>query len=94
MAASGKSGLLVLEEKITKAADLITKLRAEKIKADRDNKELKEKIDLLYIKNEELTKELRELKKTRTKRDSLDQSREEIKGKIEEMLVKLEVLEL
>jgi chromosome segregation ATPase len=90
---SGKSGLVILEEKITKAADLIAKLRAEKIKAEDANKVLKGKIESLYIKNEELAKKLQDLKKAKDTRSKLDKTREEIKNKIEEMLVKLEKLD-
>ena len=68
MGATGIAGLEALEKKITKAADMINRLRDEKNEIEAANKELKEKMESLYIKNEELNKELKALKKG-TKRD-------------------------
>lgn len=94
MGVTGIAGLDALEKKITKAADLINRLRREKNETEVANKELNKKIDSLYIKNEELNKELKALKKG-TKRDkSFDKTREELKKKIEEMLAKLEGFQL
>ena len=90
MGATGIAGLDTLEKKITKAAELIKRLQREKNEFEAANKELKEKMDSLYIKNEELRKEVKALKKG-TKRDkSFDKTREELATKIEEMLAKLE----
>jgi septation ring formation regulator EzrA len=84
----------LLEEKINKAANLIERLRGEKNSAEEANKELKAKIEALYIKNEELERQIKDLRKTQTVSKHTDKSREEIKNKIEEMLAKLEGLEL
>ena len=94
MAKAGLAGLELLEEKITKAADLIERLKREKNEMAEGNKELKEKIDSLYISNEELTRELETLKKSKDSKKDFDKTREEIKDKIEEMLVKFDGLEV
>jgi FtsZ-binding cell division protein ZapB len=86
--------LEVLEEKINRAASLINALRKEKNEVELANKELKEKMQTLYIKNEELTQQLEALKRQREKRGSFDKAREEIGNKIEEMLAKLEGLDI
>ncbi len=94
MAGTDLSSLGVLEEKINKAAEMISTLRRQKNEAEQANKELKEKMESLYINNGELTKELEALKKKRAKQENFEKKREEIKNKIEEMLVKLEGLDL
>ena len=94
MAGSTTINLDALEEKITKAAEHIARLREEKIKLEQSNKELKEKIDSLYIRNEELTRELEILRTDRQQTGDFDKTREEIKGKVEEMLAKLDNLDI
>jgi len=94
MAGSGIINLDMLEEKITKAAEHIARLRDEKIRLEGINKELKEKIDSLYIKNEELTKELQILRTDKQRTGDFDKTREEIKGKVEEMLARLDELDI
>lgn len=94
MAGSGIINLDLLEEKITKAAEHIARLRDEKIRLEEINKELKEKIDSLYIKNEELTKELQILRTDKQRTGDFDKTREEIKGKVEEMLARLDELDI
>ena len=94
MASSGIGNLDVLEEKINKAAEHIARLKEEKIKLEQANKELKEKIDLLYISNEELTRELEILRTDKQRTGDFDKTREEIKGKVEEMLAKLDQLDI
>ncbi|MBN1884657.1 MAG: hypothetical protein JW876_03920 [Candidatus Krumholzibacteriota bacterium] len=94
MSETGLAGLEMLEEKITRAATLIERLRAEKNEFETANKELKAKIENLYIHNEELTQRLEELTKERENASDFEKTREEIKGKIEEMLGKLEGLEI
>ena len=94
MASTGIVNLDMLEEKINKAAEHIVRLKEEKIKLDQSNKELKEKIDLLYISNEELTRELEILRTDKQRTGDFDKSREEIKGKVEEMLAKLDQLDI
>ena len=91
MGKSGVAGLGVLEDKINKAADLIARLKQEKIEVEKVNKELEEKIEILYIRNKELTKEIEILKKD-IRKDFDSKTREEITQKIEEMLAKLEEL--
>jgi FtsZ-binding cell division protein ZapB len=94
MAKAGLAGIGLLEDKITKAAELIERLRMEKREIEETNKTLEDKIESLYIKNEELTKELKNFKaKGKSKKDS-KKTREEINTKIEEMLAKLEGLKL
>ncbi len=94
MANIGIANLEVLEEKINKAAELILKLRREKNEIEAANKELKEKIESLYIENKELTKEHEIFKNRNTKEKDFKETREEIKNKIEEMLSKLEDLDI
>ena len=94
MAGSGIINLDMLEEKINKAAEHIVRLKEEKIKLDQSNKELKEKIDLLYISNEELTRELEILRTDKQRTGDFDKTREEIKGKVEEMLARLDQLDI
>jgi chromosome segregation ATPase len=72
----------------------IARLKEEKIKLEQANKELKEKIDLLYISNEELTRELEILRTDKQGAGDFDKTREEIKGKVEEMLAKLDQLDI
>jgi hypothetical protein len=91
---TGVSSLGVLEEKINKAVEMITRLKQDKNNLEEINKELKEKLDLLYIKNEELMKELKKLKHDKERNKKSDKTREEIKNKIEGMLVKLEEFEI
>jgi uncharacterized coiled-coil DUF342 family protein len=90
MGATGIASLDTLEKKITKAAELINRLRSEKNEAEAENKELKEKMQSLYIRNEELSKEVQALKKGTKKDSSFEKTREELAHKIEEMLAKLE----
>ncbi|MGD1047561.1 MAG: cell division protein ZapB [Candidatus Krumholzibacteriaceae bacterium] len=94
MAGSGIINLDALEEKITKAAEHIARLRDEKIRLEEINKELKEKIDSLYIKNEELTRQLEILRTDKQRTGDFDKTREEIKGKVEEMLARLDELDI
>jgi hypothetical protein len=88
------TSLDVLEKKITKAAKMIETLKREKNATDAANKELKEKIESLYITNEELTKQLEAFRKKQEKQSDFEEKREEITSKIEEMLVKLEGIDL
>ena len=94
MAGTGMINLDLLEEKITKAADHIARLKEEKLKLEQSNKELKEGIDSLYIRNEELARELEILRTEKQKTGDFDKTREEIKGKVEEMLAKLDGLDI
>ena len=93
MSKAGIAGIDLLEEKINKAAGLIERLRAERNRLETVNKELKGKIDSLYISNEDLTKQIEELKKAKAVSKNTEKSREEITVKIEEMLEKLERIE-
>ena len=94
MSKAGIVGIGLLEEKINKAAGLIERLRAERNRLETANKELKGKIDSLYISNEDLTKQIEELKKSKAVSKNTEKRREEITVKIEEMLEKLERIEL
>jgi chromosome segregation ATPase len=94
MASTGIVNLDMLEEKINKAAEHIVRLKEEKIKLEQSNKELKEKIDLLYISNEELARELEILRTDKQRTGDFDKTREEIKGKVEEMLARLDQLDI
>jgi len=94
MAGTGTINLDMLEEKITKAAEHISRLKEERTKLEQINKELKEKIDSLYISNGDLTRELEILRTEKKKTGDFDQTREEIKGKVEEMLAKLDQLDI
>jgi predicted nuclease with TOPRIM domain len=94
MAGTGMINLDLLEEKVTKAAEHIARLKEEKLKLEESNKELKGRIDSLYIRNEELAKELEVLRTEKQKTGDFDNTREEIKGKVEEMLAKLDSLDI
>jgi len=94
MAGTGMINLDLLEEKITKTAEHIARLKEEKLKLEESNKELKGRIDSLYIRNEELAKELEVLRTEKQKTGDFDNTREEIKGKVEEMLAKLDSLDI
>ncbi|MCX5753335.1 MAG: cell division protein ZapB [Candidatus Krumholzibacteria bacterium] len=93
MAGSGIINLDLLEEKITKTAEHISRLKEEKSRLEAINKELKEKMDSLYIVNGDLMRELEILRTEKKKTGDFDQTREEIKGKVEEMLAKLDQLD-
>jgi hypothetical protein len=94
MAGTGTINLDALEEKITKAAEHIARLKDDRSRLEALNKELKEKIDSLYIKNEELTRELEILRSDTARTRDFDKTREEIKGKVDEMLAKLDQLDI
>jgi predicted nuclease with TOPRIM domain len=94
MAGTGMINLDLLEEKVTKAAEHIARLKEEKLKLEESNKELKGRIDSLYIRNEELAKELEVLRTEKQKTGDFDNTREEIKGKVEEMLATLDSLDI
>lgn len=94
MAGAGTINLDALEDKINKAAERIAGLKDEKLALEGINKELKEKIDSLYIKTEELTKQIEILKREKGKATEFEKTREEINGKVEEMLAKLEQLDI
>jgi FtsZ-binding cell division protein ZapB len=94
MAGSGIINLDMLEEKITKAAEHISRLKEDKLRLETINKELKEKMDSLYITNGDLMRELEILRTEKKKAGDFDQTREEIKGKVEEMLAKLDQLDI
>jgi chromosome segregation ATPase len=94
MAGTTGINLDLLEEKINKAADHIARLKEEKIKLEQANKELKAKVDSLYISNEELARELEILRTEKKRTGDFDKTREEIKEKVEEMLAKLDDLDI
>ncbi len=94
MAGTGIINLDALEEKITKAAEHIARLKDEKSRLEELNKELKAKMESLYIMNEELTKELEILRSDTQRTRDFDKTREEIKGKVDEMLARLDQLDL
>jgi archaellum component FlaC len=94
MANPGIINLDALEEKINKAAEHIARLKAEKAALERGNKELKEKIESLYIRNEELLTEIENVRAERQRTGDFEKTREEIKGKVEEMLAKLDRLDI
>ena len=94
MGTAGLADLSILEKKINQAAELIEKLRDEKMQAESANKALKEEIESLYIKNEELTRELKNSKKEKNKKKDFEKTREELNSKIEEMLAKLEEIDI
>jgi hypothetical protein len=94
MAGTGIINLDMLEEKITRAAEHISRLKEDKLRLEEINKELKEKVDSLYISNGDLTRELEILRTEKKKAGDFDQTREEIKGKVEEMLAKLDQLDI
>ncbi len=94
MAQAGIINLDILEEKINKAAEVISRLKEEKAALERSNKELKQQFDSVYIRNEELVREIENLRAERQRTGDFEKTREEIKGKVEEMLAKLDQLDI
>ena len=94
MSESGVIQLDILEDKINKAITLITQLENEKNALVEANKELKGKIETLYITNEELNKEVESLRNKQVSDTAYAKTREEIKTKIAEILAKLEKLDI
>lgn len=88
------AGFKVLEEKIEKAADMIEMLRQEKERIEKENNELKSKLDLLYNENEQLAGKVDELQQEESTREDLNRVREEISKRIEMMLGKLERIDI
>ncbi len=84
----------LLESKIEEAANMITSVKAEKKKLEGENKELEDKIKMLYIKNEELVKEVNTLKGDKQNQGDFERVREEIKTRIEVMLEKLDKIDI
>ncbi len=91
---SSLASLNALEEKINRAAELISTLREEKSRVESENKELNEKLKSLYIENEGLNEEIERLKNAQEGMVRTKQVREEIKSKIEEMLGKMDRLDI
>ncbi|MBD3178922.1 MAG: hypothetical protein GF417_04590 [Candidatus Latescibacteria bacterium] len=88
------AGFKVLEEKIEKAANIIQSLRQEKERVEKENNELKNKLDLLYNENEELAGKVDHLQQQERKQEDLNRVREEISNRIEMMLGKLEKIDI
>jgi len=84
----------LLESKIEEAANMITRVKAEKKKLVDENKELKDKIKMLYIKSDELVKEVDTLKGSKQNQGDFERVREEIKTRIEVMLEKLDKIDI
>jgi FtsZ-binding cell division protein ZapB len=84
----------VLESKIEEAADMIVRIRTEKKKLANENKELKDEIKMLYIKEEELRKEVDTLKDDKQNQGDFERVREEIGTRIEVMLEKLDEIDI
>jgi peptidoglycan hydrolase CwlO-like protein len=84
----------LLESKIEEAANMITRVKAEKKKLVDENKELKDKIKMLYIKSDELVKEVDTLKGDKQNQGDFERVREEIKTRIEVMLEKLDKIDI
>jgi peptidoglycan hydrolase CwlO-like protein len=88
------AGFKVLEEKIEKAADVIRSLRQEKERIEKENNELKSKLNVLYNENEELAGKVDQLQQEERKQEDLNRVREEISDRIEMMLGKLEKIDI
>ncbi|MDZ7859896.1 MAG: cell division protein ZapB [Candidatus Krumholzibacteriota bacterium] len=84
----------LLESKISKAADMVVRLKEEKKKFEDENKELKDEIKVLYNKNEELTQKVDTLQNDNQNRNDFEKVREEIGTRIEAMLEKLEEIDI
>jgi peptidoglycan hydrolase CwlO-like protein len=88
------AGFKVLEEKIEKAANIIEQLRGEKERLEKENNELKNKLDVLYNENEELAGKVDELEQMQNQEEDFNRVREEIGNRIEMMLGKLDRIEI
>lgn len=94
MEESTLDGFKVLEDKIEKAADIIQKLREDKERIEKENNELKNKLNMLYNENEELAGKVDVLQNEERKQEDFDRVREEISNRIEMMLGKLDRIDI
>lgn len=84
--------LAILEERINRAVDKITELKNQKDKLEKDNQDLKDKIDLLTGKLKAIESEKKKQTNLEDENQKLQQSQEEAKKRLSEIIDKLEKL--
>jgi len=84
--------LAILEERINRAVDKITELKSQKEKLEKDNQDLKDKIDLLTGKLKVIESEKKQQTNLEDENQKLQQSQEEAKKRLSEIIDKLEKL--
>jgi len=84
--------LAILEERINRAVDKITELKSQKEKLEKDNQDLKDKIDLLTGKLKVIESEKKQQTNLEDENQKLQQSQEDAKKRLTEIIDKLEKL--
>ena len=84
--------LTILEERINRAVDKITELKNQKEKLEKDNQDLKAKIDMLTGKLKAIESEKKQQTNLEDENQKLQQSQDEAKKRLTEIIDKLEKL--
>jgi len=84
--------LAILEERINRAVDKITELKNQKEKLEKDNQDLKSKIDLLTGKLKAIENEKKQQTNLEDENQKLQQSQDEAKKRLSEIIDKLDKL--
>ncbi|MBI4727138.1 cell division protein ZapB [candidate division TA06 bacterium] len=84
--------LAILEERINRAVDKMAELKNQKEKLEKDNQDLKAKIDLLTGKLKAIENEKKQQTNLEDENQKLQQSQEEAKKRLSEIIDKLEKL--
>jgi FtsZ-binding cell division protein ZapB len=82
--------LAILEERINKAVDRITELKHQKEKLEKDNQDLKAKIDMLTGKLKAIENEKKQQTNLEDENQKLQQSQDEAKKRLTDIIDKLE----
>ncbi len=84
--------LAILEERINRAVDKITELKNQKEKLEKDNQDLKDKIDHLTKRLKTIEDEKKQQTNLEDENQKLQQSQDEAKKRLTEIINKLEKL--
>ena len=84
--------MAILEERINKAVDRITELKNQKEKLEKDNQDLKAKIDMLTGKLKAIESEKKQQANLEDENQKLQQSQEEAKKRLTDIIDKLDKL--
>jgi chromosome segregation ATPase len=82
--------LAILEERINRAVDKITELKNQKEKLEKDNQDLKAKIDMLTGKLKAIESEKKQQTNLEDENQKLQQSQEEAKKRLSDIIDKLD----
>jgi predicted nuclease with TOPRIM domain len=82
--------LAILEERINRAVDKITELKNQKEKLEKDNQDLKAKIDMLTGKLKAIESEKKQQINLEDENQKLQQSQEEAKKRLSDIIDKLD----